>query len=229
MIRGTWRRLILRSRAWWRTRRGRESTRARRSVAEWRGGIHVKGAQRGVVTVRGPGRCGRVRECRRGGVRWRGMKMQKGAGGLAQYWYGGASAFILFFVRRRVARSFLQDGCAVRARWCITSVTRGPSREREPVTNFYLADRERNTRRSSTAWRVGRFMRNYFETLILMREISRVFLYGMDDSRRFFLSFLDDLFEKFFKVFTYIIEVIEYYHVLKLMYQLKLNWYYYLW
>lgn len=32
------------------------------------------------------------------------MKMQKGAGGLAQYRCGGASAFILFFVRRRVVR-----------------------------------------------------------------------------------------------------------------------------
>jgi len=71
-----------------------------------------------------------MREGRRGGERGRGMKMQKGAGGLAQYWSGGASAFILFFVRRRVARSFLQDGRAVRARRCITSVTRTPSRER---------------------------------------------------------------------------------------------------
>lgn len=115
-----------------------------------------------------------MRESRRGGERERGgMKMQKGAGGLAQYRSGGASAFILFFVRRRVARSFLQDGRAARARppacprarRCKTSVTRAP----REATNLYLADRDRNAtsalrcvacwsflsaRRGSLGWRL---------------------------------------------------------------------------
>ncbi|KAG7204332.1 hypothetical protein KM043_002150 [Ampulex compressa] len=48
-------------------------------------------------------------------------KMQKGAGGLAQYRSGGASAFILFFVRRRVAFVFPRwpTACA----WPGSSVT----------------------------------------------------------------------------------------------------------
>lgn len=79
---------------------------------------------------------------RRGGGRGQGMKMQKGAGGLAQYRSGGASAFILFFVRRRVVRSFFQDGRIARVRRCITSVTRAPSKG--PATKPYLADWGRN-------------------------------------------------------------------------------------
>lgn len=63
----------------------------------------------------GGGRRGCASVGENGGTRGRGMKMQKGAGGLAQYRRGGASAFILFFVRRRVARSFFQDGRATRA------------------------------------------------------------------------------------------------------------------
>jgi len=64
------------------------------------------------------------------------MKMQKGAGGLAQYWSGGASAFILFFVRRRVARSFFQDGRVARVG--------NPGPSKGPTTTFYLADWGRN-------------------------------------------------------------------------------------
>jgi len=100
-----------------------------------------------------------MRECRRGGERERGMKMQKGAGGLAQYRSGGASAFILFFVRRRVARSFLQDGRAVRARRCITSVTRTPSRESRQRTST-LPIGKGSRRAPSAAWRIGRFSPN---------------------------------------------------------------------
>lgn len=72
--------------------------------------VSVEGYNRGSA-ARGnsDSRARRARRARRvrGGERdegGKGMKMQKGAGGLAQYRCGGASAFILFFVRRRVAR-----------------------------------------------------------------------------------------------------------------------------
>ena len=101
------------------------------------------------------------------------MKMQKGAGGLAQYRSGGASAFILFFVRRRVARSFFQDGRIARARRCITSVTRAPreGRQRHPT----LPIGEGNTTAPSATWRVSRSpLKGCLETSILVREVSEI-------------------------------------------------------
>lgn len=99
--------------------------------------------------------------------------MQKGAGGLAQYRSGGASAFILFFVHR-VARSFFQDGRTARTRRCITSVTRAPREgwQRHPTLPI-----EKGTGKSpSAAWRVGRPpMRGYSETSILVGEIRETF------------------------------------------------------
>lgn len=66
---------------------------------------------------RGPGGAGEGRYGRRrGGEQGRGgVKMQKGAGGLAQYRSGGASAFILFFVRRPASLARFSKMAARRA------------------------------------------------------------------------------------------------------------------
>lgn len=132
-------------------RRGREGARS----AAWRGDTSRGSAARDGDGPRARRARGERGVCvrRRGEDRERGMKMQKGAGGLAQYRNGGASAFILFFVHR-VARSFFQDGRTVRARRCITSVTRAPREgwQRHPTLPI-----EKGTRKPpSAAWRVGR-------------------------------------------------------------------------
>lgn len=109
-------------------------------------------------------------------ARWRtgrGMKMQKGAGGLAQYRSGGASAFILFFVRRRVVRSFFQDGRVARVRRCITSVTWAPRERRQRHPTLPIEKEMRLA--PSAAWRVSRsLLRGYSETSILVCEVSGI-------------------------------------------------------
>lgn len=114
-----------------------------------------------------------MRESRRGGGRRRGMKMQKGAGGLAQYRSGGASAFILFFVRRRVVRSFFQDGRVARVRRCITSVIWAPREGRLRHPTLPIGEGMRLA--PSAAWRVSRsLLRGCLETSILVREVSDI-------------------------------------------------------
>ena len=83
------------------------------------------------------------------------VKMQKGAGGLAQYRSGGASAFILFFVRRRVAFVFPRWPLATA---CTTSVT-GPLQVVRHHA-FYFAGWRRNQPPENAA-APRRFARSY--------------------------------------------------------------------
>lgn len=110
---------------------------------------------------------------KRGG---KGMKMQKGAGGLAQYRCGGASAFILFFVRRRVARFRFSKMAAPRSP--MHNVGNPGPLERVGNEGWYpTLPIGKGTRRTPSAtWRVSRSpsTRGCSETSILVCEISEI-------------------------------------------------------
>jgi len=99
--------------------------------------------------------------------------MQKGAGGLAQYRCGGASAFILFFVRRRVVRFRFSKMAAPRSP--MHNVGNPGPLERVGNDTLPCRSGKKRDETPSAAWRVSRSpTRGCSETSILVCQISEI-------------------------------------------------------